>query len=53
MKRLAAIVVLAMLSTACFSGGRAGSRGPRIDRSVEEPAQPDEAVQRELELGQR
>jgi hypothetical protein len=53
MKRLAALVVLAVVSTACISGGRGGARGPRIDRTVEQPTQPDAAAQRELDLGQR
>jgi hypothetical protein len=52
MKRLAALVVLAVLSTACLSGGRGGARGPRIDRAAES-TQPDDAAERELAVGQR
>lgn len=57
MKRLAAILLVASLSTACTGLGKTGTRGPQIGRTsteqtVDQPAHHD-AAQREIELGQR
>ena len=52
MKRLAAILLLASLSTACTLR-QTGSRGPQIQRSADSAQHDDAAAERERALGQR
>jgi len=52
MKRLAAVLLLASLSTGCALH-QGGSRGPQKTRTVDTAQQDDGAVERERALGQR